>query len=264
MYGNIFQTRKGEWRFLTSLSRKPRKIRTFARRKPIRPIKQKMENTPNVFYMVAYKLYAIAPDGTKTLREEATLARPYQFITGVGLVLETFENRIKALRQGQKFDFTLSKDEAYGDRDEESVLDLPRSTFEVDGRFDKEQIYEGAIIPLQDSEGHRFPATVVSVGEKTVTVDLNYPLAGCALQYVGEVIEARPATADEVNGVLRMLRGEGCGCCGGSDGCDGCGGGCGDGEGCHHEGEGCHHGEHADGHEGCCGGHGSCHGHHHA
>ena len=163
MYSNIFQTRKGEWRFLTSLSRKPRKIRTFARRKPIRPIKQKMENTPNVFYMVAYKLYAIAPDGTKTLREEATLARPYQFITGVGLVLETFENRIKALRQGQKFDFTLSKDEAYGDRDEESVLDLPRSTFEVDGRFDKEQIYEGAIIPLQDSEGHRFPATVVSV-----------------------------------------------------------------------------------------------------
>ena len=162
MYGNILQTRKGEWRFLTSLSRKPRKIRTFARRKPIRPIKQKMENTPNVFYMVAYKLYAIAPDGTKTLREEATLVRPYQFITGVGLVLEAFENRIKALRQGQKFDFTLSKDEAYGDRDEESVLDLPRSTFEVDGRFDKEQIYDGAIIPLQDSEGHRFPATVVT------------------------------------------------------------------------------------------------------
>lgn len=218
-----------------------------------------------MFFMVAYKLYAIDANGDKTLREEATLVRPYQFITGIGLVLEAFENQIKGRRQGEKFDFTIPKTDAYGERDEESVIELPRKTFEVNGHFDKEQIYEGAIIPLMDSEGHRFPATVVNVNENGVTVDLNYPLAGCDLQYVGEIIEARPATNEEVEGVLNMLKGDGCGCgCGGHDGCDGCGGGCGEHEGgCHHEHGECHHGHHEEGHEGCCGGHGGCHGHHH-
>lgn len=222
-----------------------------------------MENTSNLFFMVAYKLYSIAPDGTKTLREEATLVRPYQFITGIGLVLEAFEEQIKDRRQGEKFDFIIPKEQAYGERDEDSVIDLPRKTFEVNGHFDKEQIYEGAIIPLVDSEGHRFPATVVSVSDQGVTVDLNYPLAGCDLQYVGEVVEARPATKEEVEGVLNMLRGDGCCGCGGHDGCEGCGGECGEHEGCHHDHEGCHHGHHEGEGEGCCGGHGGCHGHHH-
>lgn len=215
-----------------------------------------MGNTSNLFFMVAYKLYAIAPDGEKSLREEATLVRPYQFITGIGLVLEAFEEQIKDRRQGEKFDFIIPKEQAYGERDEDSVIDLPRKTFEVNGHFDKEQIYENAIIPLMDSEGHRFPATVVAIDDNKVTVDLNYPLAGYDLQYVGKVIEARLATEDEVNGVLNMLRGDGCGCCGGHGGCDGCESGCGEHEGCHG-----HHDE--EGHEECCGGHGGCHKHHH-
>ena len=63
-------------------------------------------------------------------------------------------------------------------------------------------------------------AKVVNITEDKVTVDLNHPLAGCALNFVGKVDESRQATEEEVTAMIRRLSGEGCGC-----GCHDCGGG---------------------------------------
>ena len=50
-----------------------------------------------------------------------------------------------------------------------------------------------------------------------VTVDLNHPYAGLDLNFKGEILENRPATAKEMEQLARMLSGEGCGGCGGGD-----------------------------------------------
>ena len=97
--------------------------------------------------------------------------------------------------------------------------------------------FEAQIKPLMNADGARFNGTITDVKEDTVTVDLNHPLAGKALNFIGEVTENRDATKDEIQGMLNMLSGEGgCGC-----GCDSCGGGCGDDCDCagHHHEEGC-------------------------
>ncbi len=191
-----------------------------------------MENTENKFYMVSYKLYTLDANGEKKMVEEAPLARPYQFVTGMGMVIDAFEAQMNALSQSDNFDFVIPSADAYGDREDEQVATVGREIFEIDGKFDSERIYAGAIVPLVDSEGHQFNATIIEVTPTNVTVDLNHPFAGNDLNFVGQVIEARPATDEEIQGVLSMLSSDGCGCgCGDCEGCSGdeqedCEGGC--------------------------------------
>ncbi|MCM1108821.1 MAG: FKBP-type peptidyl-prolyl cis-trans isomerase [Clostridium sp.] len=198
-----------------------------------------MDTTVNKYITVAYELYT-EMEGKKELVEKATAEHPFQFISDMGTTLDAFEAQIKPLAKGGKFDFTLSVDEAYGPYEQERVIELPKDTFKVNGHFDKDRIYPGAVVPLMNADGARFNGTIAEVTETTVTVDLNHPLAGKELNFVGEVTENREATKDEIQGMLNMLSGEGgCGC-----GCDSCGGDCGgDDCGCgdHESGCGCGH-----------------------
>ncbi len=200
-----------------------------------------MDNQQNKFISVSYQLYTTDAEGTRHLEEETQPGRPFLFITGFGVSLDSFEKQIASLQAGEKFDFTLQSAEAFGDYDQEGVHKLSRETFSVNGHFDHENIFEGAVITLMDSDEKRFMARVMKIESDGVTIDTNHPLAGKALQFVGEVLENRDATNEEIQHLLNHLSGEGCGC-----GCSDCGeGGCGH----HHEdGEGCcgHHHDHDD------------------
>mgnify|MGYP000575594466 FL=1 len=185
-----------------------------------------METVENKYITLAYKLYTIE-NGEKEFTEEAPAEHPFQFISGLGLTLESFENQVKDLNKGDKFDFTIKAEEAYGEYDEEHVIDLPKNIFEIEGKFDSERVVEGAVIPLMTSEGQRINGSVVEVKDDVVVMDMNHPLAGCDLNFVGEVTENRPATNDELAEMARMMSGGGCGggCNGGCD-CGDCGDGC--------------------------------------
>ena len=185
-----------------------------------------METVENKYITLAYKLYSIE-NGEKDFEEEAPAEHPFQFISGLGLTLEAFESQVKDLKKGDKFDFTIKAEEAYGEYDEEHVIDLPKNIFEIEGKFDSERVVEGAVIPLMTSEGQRINGSVVEVKDDVVVMDMNHPLAGCDLNFVGEVTENRPATNDELAEMARMMSGGGCGggCNGGCD-CGDCGDGC--------------------------------------
>lgn len=182
-----------------------------------------METAENKYITVAYELYT-TEDGERDLVEKAPTEHPFQFISGLGTTLEAFEAQIAPLNKGDKFEFTLTAEEAYGDYADEHVIELPKNIFEIDGRFDSERIAEGNVVPLMDSEGRRMNGTVVEVKSDIVVMDMNHPLAGEALTFVGEVVESRPATNEEIEGMVNMLSGGG-GC---SCGCDSCGSDCGD------------------------------------
>jgi FKBP-type peptidyl-prolyl cis-trans isomerase SlyD len=182
---------------------------------------------------VTYDLYVGGENGAEQeLMEQATQEAPLTFCFGIGMMLPRFEEELKGKKVGDKFDFTINHTEAYGEADDQNIIDLSKDIFMVDGKFDDEMITEGNIVPLMDNEGNRINAQIVSVNEDTVTVDLNHPLAGEDLHFIGEVIEVREATEQE----LAMFMNPGG--CGGGCGCssDDCGdGGCGDsGCGCGH------------------------------
>ena len=200
-----------------------------------------METTKNKFIAVAYELFAEDETG-RHIVEKATADKPFTFISGFGVVLSDFEAALVGLDNGAEFDFTLTPEQAYGNYEEERVLELDREMFCIDGRFDHEHIRIDAIVPLQNQEGDRFMARVLDIRDQTVVMDLNHPLAGKTLNFRGNVELTRDATDDEVSLLIRQLTGDG--------GCGGCGG-CDDGEcgeGCEkHEG---HCGKHKEG--GCC------------
>lgn len=189
-----------------------------------------METTPNKFISVSYELY-VMEDGERDLVEKATKETPFQFISGLGSTLDAFENQLKGLNVGDKFEFTIASDDAYGEYNDEHVLDLPKNIFEIDGKFDSERIFDGNVVPLMDADGNRMNGTVVEVKEDTVVMDMNHPLAGDDLTFIGEVLEARSATNEEIQGMITSLTNGGCSC--GGD----CGEGCEEGSDC---GCGCH------------------------
>lgn len=200
-----------------------------------------MEKTENKYIAVNYRLYSVA-DGKKELVEQTSGERPFVFITGFGIALDAFEKAVESLAAGEEFDFSLGKEDAFGDRDERRVISLDKEIFSVDGRFDKENIFVGATIPLQNEDGNRFMGVVLEIGTDKVRIDLNSPLAGKTLNFTGKVLENRTATSDEIQSLVNHLNG---GC---SGGCGGCGGNC------SHDGE-----KNGDGHDGGCGHCGGCH-----
>ena len=174
----------------------------------------------NKYVAVAYRLYIKDQAGKREMVEEATQKQPFQFVSGLGMTLDDCEAQIVGLQKDDKFDFELTPAQAYGEYEQERVITVPRSTFEIDGRLDKQYIYEGAIVPLQNADGARFNGLIAKIGDAEVIVNLNHPLAGKTLIFVGEVVDIRDATKEEITATLKMLTGEGgCGC-----GCEECGG----------------------------------------
>lgn len=187
------------------------------------------EKTKNMFVAVAYKLYTIE-NGKEEFIEEATDDNPYTFLSGFGMVLPAFEEAIVGKQNGESFEVTIAKEDAYGEHDDEAVIELERDIFTIDGHFDNRKVFPGAVVPLTNEEGQRFQATIVDITEEHVTVDLNYPLAGKSLKFSGHVVENREATNEEIQFLVAQMSGEGCGGCEG--GCNNKEGGCNNKEGC--------------------------------
>ena len=132
------------------------------------------------------------------------------------------------MKNGEDFELMLTPDQAYGEHMEEHVLDLDKQIFSVNGKFDSEHIIVDAIVPLQNEDGNRFNGHILEITEDNVKVDLNHPLAGKTLKFVGSVTENRDATNEEIGKYMNMINGTG-GCNGCEGGCeDGCEGDCGD------------------------------------
>lgn len=173
----------------------------------------------NRYITVQYKLYApMGEEKNIELIEETRPDMPFQFISGMGMVLEALENHLHPLQPGAPFRITLSEEEAYGAYIPEGVQEVPQEAFFIDGKLDTEHIYEGAVVPLMNSEGERFNGTIAEIKDKTIVVDLNHPLAGKELTFEGSVVENRLATNQEIQDYLNSQ--SGCGGCGGCGGCD--------------------------------------------
>ena len=182
--------------------------------------------------------YELTVDG-KVVDRTTEMTGPLDYIHGEHMLLPKFEAE-------SEFAFTLTPEEGYGEYDPKHKFEIPKQSFEIDGKIREDLMQVGKIIPMLNSSGMVVQGLIAAVNDDTVTMDFNHPMAGKTLNFKGKVVSVRDATEKELTEGLHgeFVPKEG-GCCHG-----GCG--------CHHE-DGDHECCHGEGHEGECHCHGEGH-----
>ena len=188
-----------------------------------------LEISKNAMVKLTYDLRR--EDEKGEMIEQATEEKPLQFIFGAGIMLPKFESELAGLKEGEPFTIRLNSNEAYGDVNQDAIVELPKQVFLVEGKFDEELISVGNVVPMMSSNGQRLNGVVLDVNDEQVKMDFNHPLAGEDLYFSGQILEVREATEDEI---AQLGATGGCNCS--SDDCsdddchshdeDGCSGGC--------------------------------------
>ncbi|OQY02196.1 MAG: hypothetical protein B6I20_07120 [Bacteroidetes bacterium 4572_117] len=159
-------------------------------------VDEKLVADKNKVVSVRYEL-KLGKDGE--IVEAVNEEKPFVFIFGTGYMLEKFEDKLKGLSENETFKFNLSSDEAYGQRNEENLAEIPMNAFEQNGKVEKGLLTIGNYIPLRDEAGNHYNGKVISVTKDMVKLDFNHPLAGEDLHFTGAVLEVREATEEELS-----------------------------------------------------------------
>jgi len=165
--------------------------------------------------------YELRLDGNKgeiieTLNDDS----PLTFLYGSENLLPKFEQNINGLKVGDSFRFDLKAEDAYGEVNENAIVNVPIPAFEIDGKIDNNMLKKGNKIPMQDSSGNKLTGIVKEITDESVVMDFNHPMAGNHLFFSGKITEIREATDEEMHRGHVHYPGncEGCSDCNGEDG----------------------------------------------
>ncbi len=116
---------------------------------------------------------------------------PLTYLHGVGNIIPGLEKELAGKAVGEKLTVAVPAAEAYGERNEEMIQELPASMF-----TGVEKIEAGMEFHAQTEQGLQV-VRVKSIEGDTVTIDGNHPLAGVNLNFDVEITEVRAATDEE-------------------------------------------------------------------
>ena len=133
---------------------------------------------------ITYDLNVDGYDGE--LIESIKENEPAIFLCGAGEMLETFEEKLMGLKVGDIFKFSLTKDEAYGEEDEEAFAEFPLDIFKEDENGIPEL---GDYVQMEEEDGYVFDGIAIEISEDKVIIDFNHPLAGEDLYFEGKIIK---------------------------------------------------------------------------
>jgi FKBP-type peptidyl-prolyl cis-trans isomerase SlyD len=138
-----------------------------------------------------------AGDAQGELIETSDRENPAEFLFGTGNLIEGFELHVKDLDPGDTFEFSIKAENAYGPKNPDAIVGLPKDAFMVDGQLAEDLLVVGKVVPMRDQEGNPLNGRIIDISEDTVTMDFNHPLSDMDLHFKGEVISKRDATEEE-------------------------------------------------------------------
>lgn len=134
--------------------------------------------------------YTLTDDGGEVL-DTSDGREPLKYLHGAGNIIPGLESALEGKQAGDELKIDVAPENAYGERDEELVQDVPRKNFPV------EDIAIGMRFHAQGKDSSTM-VTVVNVTNDVVRVDANHPLAGETLSFAVKVVDVRDATLEEL------------------------------------------------------------------
>jgi FKBP-type peptidyl-prolyl cis-trans isomerase SlpA len=124
-------------------------------------------------------------------------AKPALFRLGDGSLSAALEQALLGLKAGDKHNFTLAPEEAFGSVSPDLIQYFSRRDF-----IDAGEPEVGAIMLFTGIGGSEMPGVIREISGDSITVDFNHPLAGRRVQFDIEVLEIDPVLeANDANPV---------------------------------------------------------------
>jgi peptidylprolyl isomerase len=109
---------------------------------------------------------------------------PLEFTLGAGEVIPGFDAGVLGMSVGETKTIHIPVEDAYGERIEEMVADVPRGDLPPEMKPEAGQQLE-----VTQEDGQIFQVLVTDVNDETITIDANHPLAGHALNFDLRLVE---------------------------------------------------------------------------
>ena len=121
-------------------------------------------------------------DGTEF--DSSAGREPLEFALGGGQVIPGFDTAVDGMSVGDSKTVTIPPGEAYGERHEQLVQEVPKSALPEDMKPEV-----GMQLQSQSPDGQIMNLVIAEVAEESITVDGNHPLAGQGLTFAIELVE---------------------------------------------------------------------------
>ena len=118
--------------------------------------------------------------------DSSTEGDPLEITLGQCQVIEGFEQAIEGMSPGQSRTIEILADDAYGQRDPNRMLEVPRDQIPAELA---EKIAVGLELQIEQEDGIPIPVIVSEFSDDTIKLDANHPLAGSDLTFELELVE---------------------------------------------------------------------------
>jgi FKBP-type peptidyl-prolyl cis-trans isomerase SlyD len=115
------------------------------------------------------------------------------FCMGLGAMPPGLEEALMGLEANDQRVVNLSAEQAYGEFDDELVMEVPRSDFAPEV-----EVKPGLVFETENEDGDPVFFIIQEVHPETVLIDFNHPLAGKNLEVSFTIREVREATPEDL------------------------------------------------------------------